>query len=232
MNESNFPEKKILQFGNKLINWYHQHKRDLPWRNTQNPYHILLSEVILQQTRVNQGMPYYHQFIDKYPTISDLANASEDEILRVWQGLGYYSRGRNLHATAKQIVEQFGGKVPETFQELIKLKGIGTYTAAAIASFAFHEPKAVVDGNVYRVISRYWGIEEDISSGKGKKKFQEIATSLLPNTDSHNYNQSIMEFGAMHCTPKNPDCECCIFQDTCFAKKIIFKMCCLLKPKK
>lgn len=204
-------------FATQLNSWYHIHQRDLPWRNTRNPYHIMLSEIILQQTRVEQGLPYYIRFTTEFPTVADLANADEAQVLRLWQGLGYYSRARNLHATAKQIVAQFGGTVPNNFKDLITLKGIGTYTASAIASFAYDQHHAVVDGNVYRVLARVFGINADIASGRGVKEFQQLADELLPHTHTATYNQAIMEFGAIHCTPKNPACSTCIFINTCVA---------------
>ena len=211
----NSPEPTF--FANALINWYKQHKRSLPWRDTRNPYAIWLSEVILQQTRVNQGLPYYQAFLSNYPTIKDLANASEDEILRHWQGLGYYSRARNMHHTAKYIANKLGGKFPGTYAGLIKLKGIGPYTAAAIASFAFKEPVAVLDGNVFRVLARVYGLADDIASPAGKKAFQVLADSLISQFEPDTYNQAIMEFGAIQCTPVMPDCLFCPLQQTCFA---------------
>ncbi|GEO02969.1 A/G-specific adenine glycosylase [Adhaeribacter aerolatus] len=204
-------------FGNALINWYRQHKRPLPWRETRDPYAIWLSEVILQQTRVNQGLPYYQTFLSNYPTIKDLAQATEDEVLRHWQGLGYYSRARNMHHTAKYISFELDGKFPGTYAELLKLKGIGPYTAAAIASFAFKEPVAVLDGNVFRVLARVYGLADDISSPAGKKAFQLLADSLIYRAEPDTYNQAIMEFGAIQCTPVMPDCLFCPLQQTCFA---------------
>ena len=204
-------------FANQLINWYKLNLRELPWRKTSDPYCIWLSEIILQQTRVAQGLPYYERFIEHFPTVFDLANASETEVLRLWQGLGYYSRARNLHACAKTVVADYEGVFPSAFNELLKLKGIGRYTAAAIASFAFHQPNAVVDGNVYRVLSRVFGIEEDISSTKGPKVFEAKANELLDPERSHLYNQAIMEFGAIQCTPKSPACGLCPFSAECFA---------------
>ena len=170
-------------FSTQLIGWYGQHQRDLPWRNTSNAYYILLSEIILQQTRVEQGLPYYLRFIENFPTVADLANAEESQVLRLWQGLGYYSRARNLHTTAKQIVANYDGMVPKRFEDLLKLKGIGIYTASAIASFGYNLPYAVVDGNVYRVLSRVFGIDADIATGAGVKIFQQLATELLPKTE-------------------------------------------------
>lgn len=204
-------------FVNQLISWYQHQKRDLPWRETSDPYKIWLSEIILQQTRVKQGMPYYLKFIEQYPTINDLANAPEAEVLRLWQGLGYYSRARNLHACAKTISSELEGVFPSKFDELIKLKGIGRYTAAAIASIAFEEPNAVVDGNVFRVLSRVFGIENDISDSKSLKVFEAKANSLLNKKAPGEYNQAIMDFGAIQCTPKSPACAICPMSHFCFA---------------
>lgn len=204
-------------FAEKLIRWYlHQH-RDLPWRHTRNPYHIWLSEVILQQTRIAQGLPYYERFVKAYPTVFDLASAPEQDVIRLWQGLGYYSRARNLHQTAQFIVQQLDGKFPKTYAELLKLKGIGPYTAAAIASFAFDEAVAVVDGNVYRVLARVFGIETDIGSTEGHKLFAQLANQLISQNQPATYNQAIMEFGAVHCTPSSPDCLLCPIQTECEA---------------
>jgi A/G-specific adenine glycosylase len=205
------------KFSGVIINWYKKHQRDLPWRNTSNPYFIWLSEIILQQTRVDQGMPYYYKFIESFPTIQELANASQDEVLRLWQGLGYYSRGRNLHATAQQVVNNYDGNFPTAFNDLIKLKGIGNYTASAISSFCANENKAVVDGNVYRVLSRYFGIESDISLINTQKEFQNLASQLLNKKNPGLHNQAIMEFGAMQCVPKNPNCSICPLINNCFA---------------
>lgn len=197
----------------QIIHWYRRNKRELPWRETNNPYFIWLSEVILQQTRVAQGLDYYQKFIQKYPSVNDLANASEQEILADWQGLGYYSRARNLHQAAKEILTNHQGRFPDTFDEIRKLKGIGVYTASAIASFAFNLPHAVVDGNVYRVLSRIFNIEIPIDSSEGIKTFQRIADELLENSSSSEHNQAMMEFGAIQCTPKQPKCiECPINQ--------------------
>ncbi|MCS7029110.1 MAG: A/G-specific adenine glycosylase [Bacteroidia bacterium] len=204
--------KEIFQ--QRLLTWFEKHKRDLPWRKTQDPYLIWLSEIILQQTRVVQGLPYYLKFIEKYPTIHDLANAPEDEIMKLWQGLGYYSRAKNMHYTAKWIVEHYQGQFPTTFKEIRQLKGIGDYTAAAIASFAYNQPVAVVDGNVQRVLARCLGIQADI---KQKKVFQNYADSLLNFDSPAAHNQAMMEFGAIQCVPKNPDCHRCIMKDICYA---------------
>lgn len=207
----------LTNFPFDLIAWYEQHKRDLPWRHTTDPYFIWLSEIILQQTRVNQGLPYYLRFVEAFPTVADMATAEEQEILRLWQGLGYYSRARNMHASARIVMDKFAGKFPNTYQDILQLKGVGSYTAAAIASFAFGEDVAVVDGNVFRVLARVFGIEEDIASGKGQKIFSELANELLPKGKSSAYNQAIMEFGAIHCKPAAPDCPHCIFNAQCVA---------------
>ena len=206
-----------MSFSTILIDWYLKNKRELPWRNTTNPYHIWLSEIILQQTRVNQGLPYFESFTSNFPSINDLANATEDEVLKLWQGLGYYSRARNLHATAKFISANLNGIFPKQYDEIIKLKGIGPYTAAAIASFAYKEQVAVVDGNVFRVISRYFGIFDDISTSKTRNVFQDLANELICKSNPDLFNQAIMDFGATQCTPKNPDCLNCVFQENCFA---------------
>lgn len=209
--------KKV--FSNKIISWYENHKRDLPWRHTRDPYRIWLSEVILQQTRIAQGLPYYLRFIEHFPDVNSLARAKEDQVLRLWQGLGYYSRARNLHACAKRITDYYGGQFPNRFEELIKLPGVGKYTAAAIASIAFAEPVAVVDGNVFRVLARVFGIDKDISSHEGKTFFFEKANELIDADQPDQFNQAIMEFGALHCTPQKPTCETCVFEKTCVANR-------------
>ncbi|UII34136.1 A/G-specific adenine glycosylase [Fulvivirga ulvae] len=206
------------KFAKKLITWYNTHKRELPWRDTSDPYKIWLSEIILQQTRVAQGLPYYHRFVEHFEKIGDLAAASEQEILRLWQGLGYYSRARNLHKCAKIVAENLGGNFPFGYKNLLKLPGIGKYTAAAIASFAYREQVPVIDGNVYRVLSRVYGIDADISSGSGQRKFEKLAGELIPAEQPDIYNQAIMEFGATHCTPKSPACDNCIFNIECHAR--------------
>jgi A/G-specific adenine glycosylase len=206
-----------MDFSAVIIKWYNKNKRDLPWRKTTNPYHIWLSEIILQQTRVDQGMNYYFAFTEKYPDLKALANASIDDVMKTWQGLGYYSRARNLHATAKYICENLSAEFPKTYNELIALKGVGPYTAAAIASFANNECVAVVDGNVYRVLSRYFGIDTPIDSTSGKKEFLSLSNSLIHKKKPAIFNQAIMEFGALQCKPKNPDCTNCPFQFSCFA---------------
>lgn len=206
-----------MNFEAKLINWYSKYKRDLPWRKTQNPYFIWLSEIILQQTQVKQGLPYYYAFVKQYPSVFDLANASEEEVLKLWQGLGYYSRARNLHATAQHIALELNGVFPNTYKGLIQLKGIGDYTASAIASIAFNEVAAVVDGNVYRVLSRYFGIDTPINSTQGIKEFKALASTLIDKHQPATYNQAIMEFGAIQCKPKNPECEVCPLKNGCMA---------------
>jgi A/G-specific adenine glycosylase len=206
-----------MNFTDELIKWYHSNKRNLPWRHTTDAYIIWLSEIILQQTRVEQGLPYFYRFAEKYPTVSHFAVAHEDDILKLWQGLGYYSRGRNMLKTARLVQEHYNGKFPEGYDDLIKLKGIGEYTAAAIASFSANEARAVVDGNVYRVLARYFGIDEPINSTIGKKMFQSIANDLLNKEHPGLHNQAMMEFGAMLCKPKNPACGICPVRAGCFA---------------
>jgi len=206
-----------MNFSDELVHWYHKNKRDLPWRNTTDAYVIWLSEIILQQTRVEQGLPYFYRFIEKYPDVTSFAAADEDDILKRWQGLGYYSRGRNMLKTARLVQEMYNGKFPDSYDELLKLKGIGEYTAAAIASFAANEARAVVDGNVYRVIARYFGIAEPINSTTGKKTFQAIANDLLDKHHPGLHNQAMMEFGAMLCKPKNPACGVCPVREGCYA---------------
>lgn len=204
-------------FSGKIISWYEENKRHLPWRDTTDPYKIWLSEVILQQTRVAQGLPYYLRFVENFPDVASLARAPQDKVLRLWQGLGYYSRARNLHACAKQVHTERNGKFPSSYEELKKLPGIGSYTAAAIASICFNEPVAVVDGNVFRVLARVFGIEKDIASTEGKNFFFAKANELIHATQPAMFNQAMMEFGALHCTPKNPKCSSCTFAKVCVA---------------
>lgn len=208
---------KSPDFSRILIRWYHRHHRDLPWRHTSDPYKIWLSEIILQQTRVAQGLPYYLRFAEQYPTVFDLARADEQEVLRLWQGLGYYSRARHMHRTARQVVDQYGGTFPPTYAELLKLKGVGHYTAAAIASFAFGEAVPAVDGNVFRVLARIFGIKTDILSSSAKKEFTEVARHLIPADDPATFNQAMIEFGAIQCQPVAPDCLLCPFNALCYA---------------
>jgi A/G-specific adenine glycosylase len=202
-------------FSKTLIRWYSNNKRNLPWRETKNPYYIWLSEIILQQTQVKQGLPYYEAFVAKYPTVFDLANANESDVLKLWQGLGYYSRARNLHASAKYISNDLNGVFPNNYKGLLKLKGVGDYTASAVASICYNEVTAVVDGNVYRVLSRYFGIETPINSSKGAKEFKALAQELIDNKQPAEFNQAIMEFGATQCKPQNPDCNVCPFNNGC-----------------
>lgn len=204
-------------FHKTLIDWYLNNKRDLPWRETKFPYFIWLSEIILQQTQVKQGLPYYEAFINTFPTIFDLAKADEAKVLKLWQGLGYYSRARNLHATAKHIANDCDGNFPKTHKDLLKLKGVGDYTASAIASICFGEATAVVDGNVYRVLSRYFGIHTPIYSSQGIKEFKALAQTLIHKDNPASFNQAIMEFGAIQCKPKKPYCPICPFKDNCIA---------------
>jgi len=206
-----------MPFGEIIIDWYHSHKRDLPWRRTTDPYKIWLSEIILQQTRVDQGLAYYRKFVKQYPTVQKLAKASEHDVLKLWQGLGYYSRARNLHHAAKDVVNRFKGKFPSRYDDLLSLKGVGEYTAAAIASFSFNEKKAVVDGNVFRVLARYLGISIPVNTSAAKKIFNDAAMQLMDNLPPGDFNQAIMEFGALQCKPQNPDCNHCPLQNSCFA---------------
>jgi A/G-specific adenine glycosylase len=206
-----------------LYAWYSQNKRTLPWRENPSPYFVWISEVILQQTRVDQGLDYFLRFTEKWPDLKSLAQATEEEILKMWQGLGYYSRARNLHQCAQQVMERFDGSFPANHESLLKLKGVGVYTAAAIASIAFNLPHAVVDGNVYRVLSRVYGIEVPINKPEGQKIFKHLASELLDSENPGKYNQALMEFGALYCVPKNPDCQNCPLQDLClsFANKTV-----------
>ena len=202
-------------FTTTLLDWFAVHQRDLPWRHTRDPYAIWLSEVILQQTRIQQGIDYWWRFMRRWPKVEDLAEATEDEVLKEWQGLGYYSRARNLHLAARQMVEM--GKFPDTLEDIKKLKGVGDYTAAAIGSIAFGLPVAVVDGNVYRVLARHYGIDTPINTTRGKHLFAELAQSLLPADKPAEFNQAMMDFGAIQCTPTSPKCEECPLQETCEA---------------
>ena len=226
-----------MEFANTIISWFRENGRALPWRETRDPYAIWLSEIILQQTRIAQGWEYWERFMAQYPTVEELAAAHEDEVLKLWQGLGYYSRARNLHTAAKQIVAL--GHFPDTLEGIKQLKGVGDYTAAAIGSFAFDIPAAVVDGNVYRVLARYFGIDTPINSTQGKKEFAALAQSLLPSSKASvslssfspasdfqsslslvaAYNQAMMDFGAIQCTPQSPKCLLCPLAETCEAMR-------------
>ena len=215
-----------MVFSKILNSWYSINKRSLPWRETKDPYCIWLSEIILQQTQIKQGLPYYESFVETFPTVFHLANAPEGDILKLWQGLGYYSRARNLHSAANYIVNELNGHFPKTYKELLKLKGVGDYTASAIASFCFNEIEAVVDGNVYRVLSRYFGITTPINSSKGAKEFKQLAQDLIDKEHPAEFNQAIMEFGAVQCKPQNPNCDICPFKSSCvaFQKKRISEL--------
>jgi len=200
-----------------LLSWYQIHKRNLPWRHSSHPYHIWLSEVILQQTRVDQGLPYYIRFLERFPNVQTLAEADQQEVYKLWQGLGYYSRADNMLRAAREVVEKFAGHFPADLTLLKSLPGIGPYTAAAIASLAFGLPHAVVDGNVYRVLARAYGIDTPINSAKAHKQFQQLAESLMPKHEAANFNQAMMELGALVCKPANPECGTCPLSDMCFA---------------
>ena len=202
-----------------LLEWFQKNKRDFIWRKTKDPYNIWILEIILQQTRAAQGLPYYKKFIDIFPDLPTLALASQDEVLKLWQGLGYYSRAINLHSTAKYIYYECDGKFPKTFNEIINLKGIGDYTASAIASICYNIPKAVVDGNVYRFLSRFFGISTPINTNSAHRQFKKKATELMDYDNPGEFNQAIMEFGAIQCKPKNPLCLECPFKYDCVAHK-------------
>lgn len=210
-------DKKDLRLSAALIKWYELKKRDLPWRRTTDPYLIWLSEIILQQTRVDQGLSYYNRFVEKYPQIDKLAAAEENDVLKLWQGLGYYSRARNLHTAAKMVMNDYKGVFPSDYKDVLKLKGVGEYTAAAIVSFSYNKPYAVVDGNVFRVLSRVFTIDIPIDSTQGKKVFAELAYELLDEKNPGLHNQAIMEFGALQCVPVSPDCNICPVQSMCLA---------------
>ena len=212
--------------GEVLMNWYGQNKRDLPWRHTTDPYVIWISEIILQQTRVVQGMDYFNRFMGRFPDVRTLAEAREDEVMKYWQGLGYYSRARNLHAAAKEVVSRFGGVFPKDYEDVLSLPGIGEYTAAAVCSFAYRQPYAVLDGNVFRVLARLFAIDLPIDGGKGKKYFAGLAQELLDRKHPDVYNQAIMDFGAVQCVPKSPDCAICPLNDRCraLAEHIVDKL--------
>ena len=206
-----------MNFSNLLIDWYLKNKRDLPWRQLKEPYAIWLSEIILQQTRVAQGWAYYEKFLNQFPSVFDLAVASEQDVIKCWQGLGYYSRARNLHKAAQIIVKDYRGKMPNSYDALLQLPGIGDYTASAITSICFGHKTPVVDGNVYRFLGRFFGIQTPINSSKGIKEYKEMAFELIDSKDPATFNQAIMEFGALQCKPQNPNCSECPFQFKCVA---------------
>lgn len=211
MNKGNFAQV--------LIDWYHKNKRDLPWRNTQDPYKIWLSEIILQQTRVIQGLPYFYRFEENYPSVGDLASASEDQVLKDWEGLGYYSRARNMKKAAQMVVNEFGGVFPSQYENLLKLPGIGDYTASAVSSFSTNEARPVLDGNVYRFLSRYFGIDDPINIPKSRQVFMDVLNDVIDFEKPGLFNQAIMEFGALQCKPQSPLCETCPFNLDCVALK-------------
>lgn len=204
-------------FRERLITWYDKNKRELPWRGSDDPYRIWLSEIMLQQTRVDQALPYFERFIEKFPTVEDLADAGQQEVLKAWEGLGYYSRARNLHQAAKTIVGEFGGEIPDSWDAITSLKGVGPYTASAVLSIAYRKPHAVLDGNVIRVLARYFAIEEDVRDSSTRKILQEQADELLDRDRPGDFNQALMELGALVCTPANPSCEACPVQAGCTA---------------
>lgn len=206
-----------MDFNRKITDWYRENRRDLPWRNTRNPYNIWISEIILQQTRVSQGLDYYYRFTETFPDVETLAKASENQVLAVWKGLGYYNRARNMHHTAKIVVDQYEGIFPSSYTGLLKLKGIGEYTAAAIASICAGEPVPVVDGNVVRIFSRIFGFEAPVGSTRIFKEVKEKSKEFISDQDPGTYNQAVMEFGALFCKPKSPECNTCIFRKECFA---------------
>lgn len=208
-----------MNFSSKILKWYDANKRDLPWRLTDNPYVIWVAEVIFQQTRINQGLPYFHAFLDKFPSVEALAAANEEEVLKKWQGLGYYSRARNLQFSAKFVVNELGGIMPSTYEGLIKLKGVGPYIAAEVASVCSGEVVAAVDGNVQRVLSRYFGIADAVNSTKGMKIIQALANAHISATRPGDFNQALMDMGSGICTPKSPNCEPCVLSDSCWAKQ-------------
>ncbi len=208
-------QDKTYRESGMLREWYQEHERDLPWRQTKDPYRIWVSEIILQQTRVAQGLDYYKRFIACFPDVKSLAEAEQQDVLKCWQGLGYYSRARNLHEAAKDIMSRYDGIFPEQYKDILTLKGIGEYTAAAIASFVWNRPYPVVDGNVYRVLGRLYAVTTPIDTGEGKKKYRELATLLMPPEHAGMHNQAVMEFGALQCVPQNPDCEQCPLSDNC-----------------
>jgi A/G-specific adenine glycosylase len=206
-----------MDFKILLSNWYSQNKRDLPWRNTKNPYHVWVSEIILQQTRVAQGIGYYYRFIESFPTVFDLAKANEDDVLKVWQGLGYYTRARNMQVAAKMIIQDFDGKIPHDYESLLKIKGIGAYSAGAIASFAFQIPVPAIDGNVYRVISRIFGVFSSPQTAVGKREFHSLVLELMDKDKPDEFNQGLLDFGALQCVPRNPKCTICPINTYCYA---------------
>lgn len=220
MKKKDFPQKNILKFRNNLLSWFQKNKRDLPWRSTRSPYEIWLSEIMLQQTRVETVIPYYLKFLEKFPSIADLAKADTQTVLKTWEGIGYYSRIRNMQKAAKIIVDKFDGNFPQKYSQILDLPGIGPYTAGAICSIAFNQAEPVVDGNVIRVLSRVFEIEGDSSTTSGKKEFWQLAEKLIPKNNSGIFNEALMELGALVCTPKNPGCMQCPVHSFCAAKRL------------
>lgn len=223
-----------MSFSSTILQWYKQNKRDLPWRKTKDPYKIWLSEIMLQQTRVAQGLPYYLKFVETFPKVHNLANAPEEKVLKLWQGLGYYSRARNLHATAKHVAFNLNGIFPDNYKDLLQLKGVGDYTASAIASICFNEEQPVVDGNVYRVLARYFGVNYPINSTKGIAYFKQLAREVIDAKEPATFNQAIMEFGAVQCKPQSPNCSACPLNNSCeaLAKKRVNELPVKLKKAK
>ncbi len=217
--ETKLAELPKQEFNHQLLAWFQDHKREMPWRGEKDPYKIWISEIMLQQTRVDQAWPYFERFMKLFPSVHDLASANQQQVLKAWEGLGYYSRARNLHAASKTIVNKFNGKFPESYDEVISLKGIGPYTAAAITSIAFDQPNAVVDGNVIRLVTRYYGIEDDIRSTRTIKQVQELVDQLISEEHPAEFNQAMMELGSIVCSPTNPDCLNCPIQAGCIATK-------------
>ncbi|WP_127588143.1 A/G-specific adenine glycosylase, partial [Paenibacillus koleovorans] len=208
----------LINFSEPLLAWYRKHRRDLPWRRSRNPYYIWISEVMLQQTRVDTVIPYYHRFVDKFPTVEALSTAPEEEVLKLWEGLGYYSRARNLQAAVREVHERFGGVVPDTPEEISSLKGVGPYTAGAILSIAYNKPEPAVDGNVMRVLSRFFLLSDDIAKPSTRVGIEKLARSLIPEGAAGDFNQAIMELGATVCTPKSPSCLTCPVMEPCAAR--------------
>lgn len=202
-------------FSERLLDWYRAHKRDLPWRRSRNPYHIWISEVMLQQTRVETVIPYFHRFVERFPTVEALADAPEEDVLKAWEGLGYYSRARNLHAAVREVKEQYGGQVPDTKEDFSSLKGVGPYTAGAVLSIAYNKPEPAVDGNVMRVLSRYFLLRDDVAKPATRVRLERLAKELIPQGAAGDFNQALMELGATVCTPKSPRCPACPVKEHC-----------------
>lgn len=217
-NTTLYPSESVVEtIQQNLLDWYNQNKRDLPWRQNKDPYRIWVSEIMLQQTRVDTVIPYYERFLNRFPTIESLAEANDDAVIKEWEGLGYYSRARNLHSAVKEVVAEYGGKVPDQVEQISKLKGVGPYTTGAILSIAYDKKVPAVDGNVMRVFSRLFLIEDDISQQTTRKKMEKVANRLIPESAPGDFNQALMELGAMVCTPQSPKCLFCPIQSVCKA---------------